>query len=1052
MKKQISMLVFALCMVLALTAFTVGIAAALPEGYDGYTEINDEADLRSLLMGSTDAAALAGKYVLTADITIEGTDAQSPIGTTATPFTGVFDGCNHKISGIKLSGAANIGFFGVTKGATIKNLTLEGEVEANGQYVGGFIGQALFPLTLDSCKNMVKVKGVSFVGGFIGKAVSQQNQTLKVASCTNYGTTTATDAKNGRAGGLAGVIEIGPAKSGISNATVEIAGFINAKKATVTAPTMAGGVAGRIECGSAHKAGTITATNCENYANVSATGAGTAGGIFGLADNNSTTTKSFSGLHNGGEISSAGMYVGGLVGYLRVYSGGGKTMTFADCANTGKIIDSSNKGYAAGLFGTSQPQAGAIYMKRLYNAGDVQSSGSYTGAISGRYNANTTPENCYYLAGLSVSDTNGASAVVLASSVEENENLFSALNQSTAWKIEKNGPKLAALHVCAYDDATQLCTICGEKDPSVCSHDNRGSVTTKPATCTETGLQNTVCNDCKKVLETDVEVPLNPDNHVNGLFWEKNADGKYDCVCPDCKKAVIADQADLPTVYVSKLGNDAYVGTDKENPVATLPEAVSRIAATGGTVHFAESVEMTADVVLPAYSEPITFTGEIADNGLATTGIVIVSTTKKLTLGGPTIFDGILIKGNSQTKQSSVIIVGNWNNVSFGYIRVVWNALIDFYAGQVRPTGDDTEKKNITINIDGAAITSDNIDNHNLFRTIMLGSLFGAADQTISNKTITLNVKSGRLHNNTTDRTLQAYIQTLYTMSTTLNDIAFAACQTPDCSTTVNLYGNSIVKTLRTGDKNVNEAADYAGKGYLDTLALNFYDNASLGATGVVRNTKNTTLHVSSAAEGRTTPMDYGIQFAAFGTFAESMNGTVKAAYGTHSFNVKLTNPVNITTGGKGRYTLDADVANDCTFTPTVVADAYVNTCTCGRTGETIVKLTQGTTTKAHNGTTYAVRFITELTFGTAEIEYYGTFIAKTLNTAFSDETLYRKSSEIPETADGAFKYAVDLVGIPEGQTATEICAWSFVKLKNVDDMIVLPCKVTVDSIPATTK
>ena len=57
MKNKISLLVLALCMVFALSVFTVGTAAALPDGYEGYTEIADEAGLRAL-MGSADADAL----------------------------------------------------------------------------------------------------------------------------------------------------------------------------------------------------------------------------------------------------------------------------------------------------------------------------------------------------------------------------------------------------------------------------------------------------------------------------------------------------------------------------------------------------------------------------------------------------------------------------------------------------------------------------------------------------------------------------------------------------------------------------------------------------------------------------------------------------------------------------------------------------------------------------------------------------------------------------------------------------------------------------------
>ena len=452
------MLAFALCLIFALSAFTVGTAAALPDGYDGYTEIADEAGLRAL-MGSEDAQVLAGKYVLTADIVL-GTDAQSPIGSEANPFTGEFDGNGKKISGISLTGDTNIGFFGVTKGAVIKNLTLEGSVTATGANAGGFIGKVLFPLTMDACINRVNVKGGSFAGGFIGITAAQEGETMKVTDCVNYGTVTAEGASASRAGGFIGVLQIAPKGSGVSDTTVEISGFVNAKCAAVTAPTMAGGFAGRIECGSAHITGAITVKNCENYADVSGGEGGLIGGIFGLADNNSPTEKTLSGLYNAGTVTSGGMYTGGIVGYLRVYNAGTASMTFADCANAGTIVDSNGKDYAAGLFGTSHAQPGEILMERLYNAGDVRSSGSNIGAISGKYNAATVPADCYYLAGLQVKDET-ATEVTLASTAEENAKLFPALSQSSAWKVEKDGPRLAALHECRSDGTSNVCAICG---------------------------------------------------------------------------------------------------------------------------------------------------------------------------------------------------------------------------------------------------------------------------------------------------------------------------------------------------------------------------------------------------------------------------------------------------------------------------------------------------------------------------------------------------------------------------------------------------------------
>ena len=83
---------------------------------------------------------------LTADITIPAGTTWTPIGSAANPYTGVFDGDGHTVSGLTASitaaeyNAENdsvpFGLFGQTQGATIKNLKMS-NVEISGSAGSG---------------------------------------------------------------------------------------------------------------------------------------------------------------------------------------------------------------------------------------------------------------------------------------------------------------------------------------------------------------------------------------------------------------------------------------------------------------------------------------------------------------------------------------------------------------------------------------------------------------------------------------------------------------------------------------------------------------------------------------------------------------------------------------------------------------------------------------------------------------------------------------------------------------------------------------------------
>lgn len=85
-----------------------------------YYLVKTESELKSI--GET--YSLAGNYVLDNDITL--TEEWEPIGNDEHPFIGVFDGNGYTIYNLTVTKKSdNMGFFGATEGATLKNIVLE---------------------------------------------------------------------------------------------------------------------------------------------------------------------------------------------------------------------------------------------------------------------------------------------------------------------------------------------------------------------------------------------------------------------------------------------------------------------------------------------------------------------------------------------------------------------------------------------------------------------------------------------------------------------------------------------------------------------------------------------------------------------------------------------------------------------------------------------------------------------------------------------------------------------------------------------------------------
>lgn|GEM_PF-6162721 len=136
-------------------------------------------------------------------LSLEGYQPWTPIGKTAdTPFKGTFDGNGKTITNLKTDPNKDYqGFFGFLDGATIKNLTIEGEVEGK-NYVGAVAAYAINS-TFEDCTfgkpNMsgFHVTGLNWIGGVISYAKGSVFE-----KCVNYGPVTG--GESGYVGGLGG--------------------------------------------------------------------------------------------------------------------------------------------------------------------------------------------------------------------------------------------------------------------------------------------------------------------------------------------------------------------------------------------------------------------------------------------------------------------------------------------------------------------------------------------------------------------------------------------------------------------------------------------------------------------------------------------------------------------------------------------------------------------------------------------------------------------------------------------------------------------------------
>lgn len=163
------------------------------------TEIATAEDLvnfaQSVNGGNNEANA-----VLTADITLT-SPWETPIGIDGTPYSGIFDGKGHKISGFNGTGAGKYGLFGFASSAVIKNFSIDGELTVTGGTGTGAVGWATGS-SISGVHSTLKVAvteaGTHHVAGVVGTAQGSNT----ISRCTFAGSLTVVGGNNDNFAGI----------------------------------------------------------------------------------------------------------------------------------------------------------------------------------------------------------------------------------------------------------------------------------------------------------------------------------------------------------------------------------------------------------------------------------------------------------------------------------------------------------------------------------------------------------------------------------------------------------------------------------------------------------------------------------------------------------------------------------------------------------------------------------------------------------------------------------------------------------------------------------
>ena len=304
-------------------------------------QIETAAQLAHFAKTVNEGEAYLYKYiVLTADIDLANKE-WTPIGNHSNPFKGNFNGDNHTVTGMQISGELDrVGLFGECTRynvySAIKNITVKDSVINGKSGVGAIVGSAV-EINIENCRSIAnKIKGERRVGGICGYFCGYSHGG-KVSQC--YNSSKVTGRKS--AGGIAGMGDRCSAENCLNTGEITVT--------TTGTQSACGGIFGIF--GDATTSARVTA--CVNLGKVS--GGESFGGIVGSTDSKSTghisncyyNMDAITGGFDAGTALTAGQLCGALPEGLdsTIWKEGSVNISTAKATDTGSRFGTATGTY-----------------------------------------------------------------------------------------------------------------------------------------------------------------------------------------------------------------------------------------------------------------------------------------------------------------------------------------------------------------------------------------------------------------------------------------------------------------------------------------------------------------------------------------------------------------------------------------------------------------------------------------------------------------------------------------------------------------------------------
>lgn len=281
----------------------------------------------------------------------------TPMGDYSEPYTGTFDGGDHTIKNVSITGSEDVilvGLFGCVSGGIVKNLVLDNvdvvgnsyasagensQQAASGTAIGALIGAG----TIENVRNTAScsVSGKYRTGGIVG---STKDTGTTVKNCTNNAAVTG---ERNYTGGIVGAAHNVVSIFHTTGTTIDTC----TNNGAVNGSTEVGGIAGYTDQAYVY--------NCTNAASVTGTGNYGTGGIVGCDIMNlraifALDGSTIEGCTNSGAVTAP--RAGGILGSY-VAAPGDDTpsydveSTISDCKNYGAISSPNGTGICGSIYG-----------------------------------------------------------------------------------------------------------------------------------------------------------------------------------------------------------------------------------------------------------------------------------------------------------------------------------------------------------------------------------------------------------------------------------------------------------------------------------------------------------------------------------------------------------------------------------------------------------------------------------------------------------------------------------------------------------------------------